>query len=96
MVHESIETRLAASQATDRPAWAAVSTTGLRALEAPPEVREVTVHARFHDVGATAAWEAGRQSLNQGRPVHTAHPGNGLDLDDLLLRGVHRTDQSPL
>ncbi len=96
MVRESIETRLVASQATDRPAWAAVSTTGLRALEPPPEVREVNVLARFDDAGATGAWQAGRRSLNQGRPVHTAHPGNGLDLDDLLLKGVHRTDQSPL
>jgi putative DNA primase/helicase len=39
LVGEGIETCLAAMQATDHPAWAALSTSGLRALELPAGVR---------------------------------------------------------
>jgi putative DNA primase/helicase len=38
MVGEGIETCLAAMQATGNPAWAALSTSGLRALELPKDV----------------------------------------------------------
>ena len=40
MVGEGIETCLAAMQATVHPAWAALSTSGLRGLDLPREVRE--------------------------------------------------------
>jgi hypothetical protein len=39
MVGEGIETTLAAMQATGRPAWAALSTSGIRSLLLPPHVR---------------------------------------------------------
>lgn len=45
MVGEGIETCLAAMQVTRQPAWAALSTSGLRSLDLPPEVREVVVLA---------------------------------------------------
>ena len=38
MVGEGIETCLAAMQATGNPAWAALSTSGLRALDLPDDV----------------------------------------------------------
>ena len=45
MVGEGIETCLAAMQATGHPAWAALSTSGLRALDLPTDVRDVIVLA---------------------------------------------------
>jgi hypothetical protein len=58
MVGEGIETCLAAMQATGRPAWAALSTSGLRALGLAPGVRDVIVLADGDDAGETAARRA--------------------------------------
>ena len=49
MVGEGIETCLAAMRATGKPAWAALSTSGLRALDPPGEVRDVIVLADGDD-----------------------------------------------
>ena len=51
MVGEGIETCLAAMQATGHPAWAALSTSGLRALDLPDDVRDVIVLADGDDAG---------------------------------------------
>src|SRR5439155_20862646 len=45
MVGEGIETCLAAMRATGHPAWAALSTAGLRNLDLPGDVRDVIVLA---------------------------------------------------
>jgi hypothetical protein len=45
MIGEGIETCLAAMQAAGDPAWAALSTSGLRALDLPPNARDVIVLA---------------------------------------------------
>ena len=45
MVGEGIETCLAAMQATGNGAWAALSTSGLRTLALPSDVRDVIVLA---------------------------------------------------
>ncbi len=55
MVGEGIETCLAAMQATGHPAWAALSTSGLRALDLPKDVRDVIVLADGDDAGEAAA-----------------------------------------
>ena len=55
MVGEGIETCLAAMQATGHPAWAALSTSGLRALDLPDDVRDVIVLADGDDPGEAAA-----------------------------------------
>jgi putative DNA primase/helicase len=47
MVGEGIETCLSAMQATGNPAWAALSTSGLRALDLPIDVRDVIVLCRW-------------------------------------------------
>ena len=57
MVGEGIETCLAAMQATGHPAWAALSTSGLRALDLPKDVRDVIVLADGDDPGEAAARE---------------------------------------
>ena len=45
MIAEGIETALSAMQATAQTAWAALSTSGLRTLELPADVRDVVVLA---------------------------------------------------
>ena len=49
MVAEGIETGLAAMQATGHAAWAALSTSGLRGLDLPRDVRDVIVLADGDD-----------------------------------------------
>jgi putative DNA primase/helicase len=63
MIGEGIETCLAAMQATGYPAWAALSTSGLRALDLPNEVRDVIVLADGDDPGESAARDVALRSL---------------------------------
>jgi len=85
MVGEGIETCLAVLQATGLPAWAALSTSGLRTLELPAEIREVIVLADGDDPGEAAALDAARRWKREGRTVRTAHPPTGMDFNDVLL-----------
>jgi hypothetical protein len=85
MVGEGIETCLAAMQATGRPSWAALSTTGLRALDLPQEVREVIVLADGDDPGEAAARDCAHRWKREGRSVRIARPPKGMDFNDVLL-----------
>lgn len=85
MVGEGIETCLAAMQATGLPAWAALSTSGVRVLGLPQEVREIIVLADGDEAGETAARDAARRWTREGRHVRIARPPQGLDFNDLLL-----------
>jgi hypothetical protein len=87
LVGEGIETCLAAMQATGRPAWAALSTSGLRSLELPDTVGDVVVLADGDEPGDTAARAAARNWRDSGRPVRIARPPAGMDFNDLLLAG---------
>jgi hypothetical protein len=85
MVGEGIETCLAAMQATRNPAWAALSTSGLRALDLPETVREVIVLADGDDPGEAAARDCALRWQREGRRVRIARPPRGQDFNDLLL-----------
>ena len=85
MVGEGIETCLAAMQGTGRPAWAALSTSGLRSLDLPPVVREVIVLADGDDAGESAAKTAALRWRREGRRVRIARPPAGMDFNDVLL-----------
>lgn len=85
MVGEGLETCLAAMQATGRPAWAALSTSGLRTLDLPQEVRDIIVLADGDEIGETAAQESARRWSRELRRVRIARPPQGLDFNDLLL-----------
>lgn len=85
MIGEGIETCLAAMQATGHPAWAALSTSGLRALDLPGCVRDVIVLADGDDPGEAAARDCALRWMRQGRRVRIARPPRGLDFNDVLL-----------
>jgi hypothetical protein len=85
MVGEGIETCLAAMQTTRHPAWAALSTSGLRALDLPDCVRDVIVLADGDDPGEAAARDCALRWMRQGRRVRIARPPRGLDFNDMLL-----------
>ena len=85
MIGEGIETCLAAMQATGTPTWAALSTSGLRSVEIPPEIREVVVLADGDAPGEAAASDAGHRLRRLGHHVRIARPPTGLDFNDVLL-----------
>ena len=78
MVGEGIETCLAAMQATGHPAWAALSTSGLRALDLPTDVRDVIVLADGDDPGEAAAQRL-RLALEAGGPPRAHRPPAARD-----------------
>ena len=84
MVGEGIETCLAAMQVTGNPAWAAISTSGLRSLNLPREVRDVIVLADGDDAGEAAAQHCARRWKSERRKVRIARPLWGLDFNDML------------
>lgn len=85
MVGEGVETCLAAMQATAHVAWAALSTSGLRALDLPEVVREVIILADGDDAGEAAARDAALRWTRQGRRVRIARAPRGKDFNDLLM-----------
>jgi hypothetical protein len=89
MVGEGMETCLAAMQATDHAAWAALSTSGLRSLDLPRQVRNVIVLADGDDPGEAAAQACAWRWKREGRRVRIARPSRGMDFNDLLVRRVH-------
>jgi hypothetical protein len=85
MVGEGIETCLAAMQATGNPAWAALSTSGLRTLNLPEDVRDVVVLADGDDPGEAAARDCAWRWKREGRRVRIARPPQGIDFNDMLM-----------
>jgi hypothetical protein len=90
MVGEGIETCLAAMTATGNPAWAALSTSGLRTLELPNTVRDVIVLADGDDPGEAAARDCAWRWKREGRLVRIARPPRGSDFNDLLVARAPR------
>lgn len=84
MVGEGIETCLAAMQATGKPAWAALSTSGLRALDLPRAIAKVIVLADGDEPGEAAAQHCALRWQREGRSVRIARPPSGMDFNDLL------------
>src|SRR4029453_17420081 len=85
MVGEGIETCLSVMASTGLPAWAALSTSGMRALDLPDEVREIILLADGDEPGERAAGEAGLRWKREGRKVRIARPPRGLDFNDILM-----------
>jgi hypothetical protein len=94
MVGEGIETCLAAQQATGHAAWSALSTSGLRSLDLPEEMRDVIVLADGDDAGEAAAQDCARRWKRDGRRVRIARPPRGMDFNDLLARRAPRLEEA--
>jgi DNA primase len=88
LVGEGIETCLAAMQETGHAAWAALSTSGLRALQLPRNVRDVIVLADGDDPGEAAARDCAMRWKRERRRVRIAHPPKGMDFNDMLMSRV--------
>jgi phage/plasmid primase-like uncharacterized protein len=87
MLGEGIETCLAVMQATGKPAWAALSTSGLRSLDLPRAIAKVIVLADGDEPGEAAAQACARRWQREGRSVRIARPPSGMDFNDLLKTG---------
>lgn len=85
MVGEGLETSIAAMQATGNPAWAALSTSGLRGLGLPEDVRDVIVLADGDAAGEAAARDCALRWKREGRRVRIARPPQGIDFNDMLM-----------
>src|SRR5262245_34944332 len=85
MVGEGIETCLAAMQATGHPAWAALSTSGLRALELPDDVRDVIVLADGDAAGEAAARDCALRWKRRGRRLRIARTAEGRECSEKVL-----------
>jgi hypothetical protein len=85
VVGEGIETVLSVMQSTGEPGWAALSTSGLRALVLPHIVEGVIVLADADEPGEAAARAAASRWARGGRQVRIAHPTTGYnDFNDML------------
>jgi putative DNA primase/helicase len=94
MVGEGIETCLAAIRATGHPAWAALSTSGLRSLDLPDVVRDVIVLADGDDPGEAAARACAWRWKREGRRVRIARPPRGMDFNDMLVGRAPRIQKA--
>lgn len=88
MIGEGIETCLAAIQSTGHPAWAALSTSGMRSLQLPEQLTELIVLADGDIPGETAARACATRWKMEGRRVRIAHPPKGMDFNDILLQKI--------
>ena len=93
MVGEGIETSIAAMQATGHPAWAALSTSGLRALDLPEDVRDLIVLADGDNAGEAAARDCAWRWKREGRRVRIARPPQGMDFNDMLMDRAPRIEE---
>ena len=94
LVGEGIETCLTAMQAAGCPAWAALSTSGLRRLDLPERIRSIVVLADGDEPGEAAAADCTRRWKREGRHVRIARPPQGQDFNDLLLGRVPGLEES--
>lgn len=87
VIGEGIESTLSAMLASGRPGWAALSTSGLKALELPAAVRAVTIVPDGDDPGRDASQAATLRWKREGREVRIAHIPSGRDANDILHGG---------
>jgi putative DNA primase/helicase len=86
-VGEGIETCLSVMQEMEQPVWAALSTSGLKALDLPPVVREVVLLADNDPAGEQAVIFAGRRWIAAGISAKVARPDDGCsDFNEMLLK----------
>jgi phage/plasmid primase-like uncharacterized protein len=91
-VGEGIESCLSVAQACpDLAVWAALSTSGLKAVQLPPEATTIVILADADGPGEEAAQAAAERFTREGCKVRIARPPAGCDFNDRLMqaRGCH-------
>lgn len=83
-IAEGIESAMSVACVVEGPIWAALSTSGLRSLNLPPNFADVVVLADGDDPGEAAAMDCARRMAREGRRVRIARPPPGMDFNDLL------------
>ena len=81
---EGIETGLSVMQATGLPMWACLSTSGIKGVILPSQVREVVLCADGDEPGQAAAGAAAQRFIGEGRTAKNASPPPGFDFNDML------------
>jgi hypothetical protein len=82
LIGEGIERTLSAMQASGRPAWATLGTSGMKGLILPDHVRELVIIADADPPGIAAANAAADRWTGEGRTVRIAVPPAGRDFND--------------
>lgn len=94
MIGEGIETCLSTMQATRLPAWAALSTSGLRAAELPAEIAQIIILADGDAPGEAAAQDCAARWSAEGRRVSIARPPSGHDFNDVLMGRARHNEEA--
>ena len=84
IVAEGIETALSCQQATDKPAWAALSAPGMRALEIPKSIHTIYLALDRDDAGEAAGRAAAVRLMKKDMGEIVRPPRPGADFNDLL------------
>jgi hypothetical protein len=87
-IHRTFLSRNGGGKAPVDPAWAVLSTSGLRALKLPVDVRDVIVLADGDDPGEAAARDCAWRWKREGRRVRIARPPKGMEITDLPVGGA--------
>lgn len=88
IVAEGIETALSVMQRTGVPAWAALSTAGLKRLVMPSACQKIIIACDNDPAGIKAAHDAADKWTKEGREVSLAIPPVNRDFNDLLMGGI--------
>jgi putative DNA primase/helicase len=83
-IGEGIETCLSVQQACAIPTWAALSANGLKALNLPPGISDLTIIADGDRIGDAAAQAAAKRLRLAVRAVRIVRAPEGRDFNDLL------------
>ena len=86
MIGEGLETCLTIVQERNASVWAALSTSGLRALELPHGISTIVVLADGDDAGESAAVAVANRLIKTRLSVSIARAPRGTDFNDILLQ----------
>jgi hypothetical protein len=90
MIGEGIETTLSVIQETGKAGWAAGSTSAMKTMDLPMQVKSVIILADGDDAGEAAARFAAYRWRDSGRHVRVIRPPRGKDFNEVLMKYAPR------
>ena len=88
-VAEGLETALSVAQSvTGLSVWAALSTSGMKAIVLPPKTREVTLFSDGDIPGCMAGRAAAQRFIDEGRLARICTAPPGCDFNDVLREAI--------